>query len=117
MTSQQDRFALEERLRQVLGNQPATTLLAMLPAHDELATKGDLAALGTELRTDIAELHSELGAMRQEMELKYATKADLTEMKNSFDTAFHSYVRTFIATQAATVVGMTGIFYALVRLT
>lgn len=139
MTSHQDRVALEERLRQVLGVDPAGTLIAMLPAQEDLATKTDLALsvselrtdmaelrtelhtdmaeLRSELRTDMAELHSELRSIRQEMDLKYATKDDLMEMKMSFDANFHSYVRSFIATQAGTLVAMTVVFYALVRLT
>lgn len=79
--------------------------------------KGDIAGLQTELKGELTDVRSELRFIRQEMELKYATKADLVELKNGFDASFHSYVRTFIATQAATVVGVTGIVYALTRLT
>lgn len=126
--TQQDQIDLRDRLRVVLGDQSAATMWAMLSANDQVATKGDLSTLGRDLRTEMSELRSELKSemgelrsemayMRQEMDLKYATKADLVDMKESFDQSFHAYVRTFMATQAATVVGVTGIVYALVRLT
>ena len=50
------------------------------------------------------------------MDLKYATKDDLMETRMSFDANFQAYVRSYTATQAATLVAMTGLFYALVRL-
>lgn len=128
MTTQEERNALYERLREVLGEANTATMEAMFDAREDLATKDDLALLSRELRSEMGELRSdlrgeigqvrnELAFLRQELELKYATKADLVDMKNSFDETFHSYVRTFIATQAATVVGVTGIVYALVRFT
>lgn len=64
----------------------------------------------------MAGVRTEVAFLRQEMELKYATKDDLRELKSSFDTAFHSYVRTFIATQAAIVVGVSGIVFTLTSL-
>jgi len=130
MTTGQERTALTDRLGEVLGVAHATTLMSMLAAHDrdDLATKADLSALReelrgemselrTELRSEMSELRTEVTAIRQEMDLKFATKDDLLAMRDGFDSAFHSYVRTFIATQAATVVGVTGIVYALTQLT
>ena len=143
---EQEQITLQEKLREVLGNGPAATLLSMLPCSDELATKADLmevrdelrteiGELRTELRTEMGELRTEMGELRtevgglrtelgtevaflrQEMALKYATKDDLMELKAGFDANFHSYVRTFTATQAATVVGVSGIVFALTRLT
>jgi len=83
----------------------------MLRTHDDLATKADLASLGERLQTAIASMHTELktemAAMRTELkQVDAAIRADL-----------HSFIRTFITVQAATVVGATGIVYALFRLT
>ena len=119
MTTGQERTALTDLLGEVLGVAHATTLMSMLAAHDrdDLATKADLSALREELKGEMSELHTEVAAIRQEMDLKFATKDDLLAMRDGFDSAFHSYVRTFIATQAATVVGVTGIVYALTQLT
>lgn len=86
----------------------------MLPAGRGVATKDDLAqtrnvlkgnitALRDELKRDMSEVRSELALMRAEMSHRYATKDDLWELKRDFDASFHAYVRTFTATQAATV--------------
>lgn len=124
MTSQQERVELHNRLDEVLGQDPATTLWSMLSVRDDLATKGDLATLRDELKGDIAELRSDMGElktemrlMRQEMELKYATKDDLLGAVSGFNETMAGHVRTFIVVQAATVVGMSGILYGLLRLT
>jgi hypothetical protein len=112
--------------------------MSMLPRSDELATKtdlfefrdemrGDMAAFRAELKGEMAdfraELKEDLGAvrtevafLRQEMELKYATKDDLLAAIYGFNDTISGHVRTFIVVQAATVVGMSGILYGLLRL-
>ena len=72
----------------------------MLRTHDDLATKSDVSAVREDLKHEMAAMRSEL---KQEIA---GVRADL-----------HSFIRTFIAVQAATVVGATGIVYALVQLT
>jgi hypothetical protein len=138
MTSQQEQITMQEKLREVLGSGPAATLMSMLPRSDELATKtdlfefrdemrGDMAAFMAELKGEMAdfraELKEDLGAvrtevafLRQEMELKYATKDDLLAAIYGFNDTISGHVRTFIVVQAATVVGMSGILYGLLRL-
>ena len=109
-----------------MGAGHAATLLAMLPPGGDLATKDDLARTRKELKGDItslrnewkgdmSELRSELALIRTEMAHRYATKDDLWELKREFDASFHAYVRTFTATQAATVVGVSGIVFGLTR--
>ncbi|MFP3881066.1 MAG: hypothetical protein ACLFWH_01965 [Actinomycetota bacterium] len=117
MTSQQDQLALRSQLEEILGQKHAATLMTMLPQGNNLATKDDLVALRDELKGDIGDLRSEISSMRSEMEHRFATRDDLLELRRDFDVSLRAFVRTFIATQAGTVVGMTGIFYALVRLT
>lgn len=46
---------------------------------------------------------------------RYATKDDLFALTNGFNEAMQGYVRTFIVVQAATVVGMSGILFGLLR--
>jgi len=111
MTTDREQLALRNRLQDVLGAEETTTLWSMLRTHDDLATKADLASLGERLQTAIASMHTELKTEMTAMctELKQedaAVRADL-----------HSFIRTFITVQAATVVGATGIVYALFRLT
>ena len=137
MTNHQEQTALSHRLGEVLGPENAATLLAMLPPGGDLATrddpaqtrnalKGDITALRDELKRDItalrdelkgdmSELRSELALIHTEMSHRYATKDDLWELKRDFDASFHAYVRTFTATQAATVVGVSGIVFGLTR--
>ena len=131
---------LQDRLREVLGEQPAATLWGMLPGREDLATKTDLSKLENSLRGEIAgvrvelkgemvELRSELASMRMEMEHRFegmenrfegiehrfATKDDLFTVMNDSNEAMRGYVRTFIVVQAATVVGMSGILFGLLR--
>ena len=104
MTSDQDQLALRNRLQDVLGADEATTLWAMLGTRDDLATKGDLSSAIDELRV---QLKAEIVATRTEL------RAEITGIRADL----HSFIRTFIAVQAGTVVGVAGIFYALIRLT
>jgi ribosomal protein L29 len=136
MTNQRDQLALRSRLEEVLGRENATTLFAMFAQRDDLATKGDLAAmrddlktefredlkteiaaLRNELKTEIAGLRSDLTSFRVEVEHRFATKDDLFAVVNNFNEAMRGYVRTFIVVQAATVVGMSTILFGLLRFT
>jgi hypothetical protein len=82
--SEAARSDLYNGLIQVLGPERAETLMSAIPLHDldQVATKGDLAVLAadvrsemaglrTELKTDIAalraEMHTELGSLRRSM--------------------------------------------------
>lgn len=131
---------LQDRLREVLGDQPAATLWSMLPGRNDLATKtdlselenslrGEIAGVREELKGEVAELRSDLASMRLEMEHRFegmedrfegmehrfATKDDLFAVMNQWNEGMRGYVRTFIVVQAATVVGMSGILFGLLR--
>lgn len=87
MTNHARQSELYARLEEVLGRQPAETLMTMLPISDQYATKADLADLATKgdlsgLRQDVRELRSEL----------------------------KSLVRTFVVAQTTAMIGLTGIF-------
>ena len=85
--------------------------MAMLPQRDELATKNDLLGVRDELRGEIAsvrdDLRGDLAALRGEL------KGEMSQLRLEMS----GFIRTFITVQATTVVGVTGIVYALVRLT
>lgn len=49
---------MQDRLRDVLGDQRAVTPWTTLSVNDQVATKTDLANLGDELRTDLGDLRS-----------------------------------------------------------
>jgi hypothetical protein len=87
----------------------------MVELRSDLRT--EMPELRTELRTGMGEVRSDVASLHQEMELGYATKDDLLAAINSFDDTFTGHVRTFVVVQAATVVGVSGILFGLLRLT
>ena len=102
-------------LRTELAEMGASLRTEMADLRSDLRT--DMADVRTELRTGMGEIRAEVGALRQEMELKYATKDDLLAAINGFNDTISGHVRTFVVVQAATVVGMSGILFGLLRLT
>jgi hypothetical protein len=78
---------------------------------------GGMADFKSELRDDFSSVRTEVAFLRQEIEFKYATKDDLLAAIYGFNDTISGHVRTFIVVQAATVVGMSGILYGLLRLT
>lgn len=59
--SDRDRLDLHEKLSELLGRYHAGLMMELLPhEHDQLATKADLAAVATGLRTEIASVREEL---------------------------------------------------------
>ncbi len=71
---EQARYELSEKLGEVLGREPAATLMACLPPDrwDRLATKADLDPFATK-----ADLE------------RFATKADLNEVHHRFEVLDH----------------------------
>ena len=65
MPTDADRRELFAALERSLGAAPAATLMELLPpvSWTELATKADLAAQGTALRGEIAELRSKVDGL------------------------------------------------------
>ena len=96
-------------------------MMAMFALSENVATKDDVATLGAEFRIEMAALRTvlrtDLAIMRQEMELRYATKDDLVDLRRDFETTLGSFVRTFISVQAASMIGLAGVVFAIVRLT
>ena len=70
--TEEERFELFERAKEVFGDEGAGTLMTLLPpvGWADVATKQDLEHLSAELRAEIresrAELRSELNALRAE---------------------------------------------------
>jgi hypothetical protein len=100
--SEAARNDLYNGLRDVLGPERAETLMSAVPLHDldEVATKGDLAQLRTDLRAEMAELRGEL-------------KGDLAQLRVEISTeigALRQAMTHWMLTVLVTVVGaMVGI--------
>jgi hypothetical protein len=99
--SEAARNDLYNGLRDVLGPERAETLMSAVPHDlDELATKGDLAQLRTDLRAEMAELRGEL-------------KGDLAQLRVEISTeigALRQAMTNWMLTVLVTVVGaMVGI--------
>ena len=95
MTSHARETELYARLQEVLGSQPAETLMTMLPTTDQYATKADLSDLRIEMKTELTEL-----------------KQDMRELRGELS----QFVRTFIVAQATAMVALTGIFIGVTKL-
>ncbi len=117
MSNPAEQGALYARLQEVLGPEPAATLMTMLPSGDQLASKADIGDVESGLKADIADLRSELKGDIADLrsEIKEELR-DIRGMIRSYDEALRGYVRTFVVAQVATVVGVTGIVLGIERL-
>ncbi len=122
MTTEAKRNALYSRLQEVLGDEPAATLMAMYTG--EPATKTDLIEARDELRGEMSamrdELRGEMSAMRDELRgeissLRLELKGDIAEIREDIRElrfAVQSNVRTFVVTQTSTVLAVAAIVLA-----
>ena len=92
------RFRLFESAQRHLGHDEAITLMEMLPpvAWSEVATKADLAVLGSELRAEMSDLRGEL-------------KAEIADRASST-------VRTLVLAMVVNNAAVFGLAFAAVRL-
>jgi hypothetical protein len=117
MTSQARQSELYARLQEVLGPQPAETLMTLFTTRADLATKADLTELRGELSGEMAslrgELRSEMAYLRGELRNEMAgLREDMRQLRSELS----SFVRTFVVAQLTAMVGLTGIFVAVTRL-
>ncbi len=97
VTTEAKREALYSRLQEVLGYEPATTLMAMYTG--EPATKTDLYEVRDELR---AEFRSGISSVRSELS---EMRTDIREIRS----AMQSNARTYLVTQTSTVLAVAAI--------
>lgn len=97
VTTEAKREALYSRLQEVLGYEPATTLMAMYTG--EPATKTDLFDVRDELRAEMAEMRDEFRAEMTEI------RTDMREIR----AAMQSNARTYLVTQTSTVLAVAAI--------
>ena len=127
-TGIRDRDNLYVRLREVLGDEQAATLMELLPPdREQLATKADLSDVKTELKADLADLRTELKAdladLRTELKADIATlQSDVAELKASmvklderlweFHGALRAQTRTFVTATVSSMIGVGGLAFA-----
>lgn len=118
MSNDADIPALYARLHEVLGPEPAATLVSKLERIDQLATKADLEGALRRYPTK-ADLERELQRYATKDELRREMAELRTELRTDFrelHTELRLFVRSFIRVQAASMVGLTAIFVAVTRL-
>jgi len=85
---EQARYELSEKLGEVLGREPAATLMACLPPDrwDRLATKADLDPFATKADLDPFATKADLERFATKADLeRFATKADLERFATKAD--------------------------------
>ena len=99
------RFRLFESAQRQLGHDAAVTLMEMLPPVEwtEVATKRDVALLGSELRAEMAELRGDFGELRGELKAEIADRSSST-------------VRTLVLAMVANNAAIFAVAFAAVRL-
>lgn len=65
--TEESRFELHQRLREVLGDEPGTTLMEHLPPAD-FATKRDVAAVKDDVLAEVAAVKADVAAVRRDVE-------------------------------------------------
>lgn len=109
--SEAARSDLYNGLSQVLGPERAETLMNAIPLHDldEVATKGDLALLAADLRSEMGDIRSEMAGLRAEL------KTDIAELRADMIIeigALRSSMTNWMLTLLVTIVGaMAGISF------
>jgi hypothetical protein len=87
-----DRRVLHRALHQLMGKEADILMNALPVAPDRLATKDDVQLLGADLRTEMADLRTELksdmAGLRTEMaDLRTELKTEMAELRTELTTA------------------------------
>ena len=99
--SDEARYRLHQRLDEMLGAQEAAALMSQLPpmGWGDLATKRDLADLGSSLRSEMATLRSQMGFEMGALEARMGGRLDreLRAMTWRLITAMVAVMSVFVA--------------------
>ena len=100
--SEKSRRDLFTGLEESIGTEPANNLMELLPTHpaDQLVTRTDMHAFGTELRGEMAELRGEMAELRGDMAQLRA------DMNDRFATAKVETQRLILAGMVANAIAV-----------
>jgi hypothetical protein len=113
MSTPAETASLYAALEQVLGREPAETLMEQLPAGGRVATKDDLDALEVTLRGDFDSRFDRIDARFEKIEARFEK---IDDRLYDFHETLRSYARTFLVVQTATVFGVAGIVLGITQL-
>lgn len=128
-TVENDRWALNARVREILGEREGDILMEHLPpaGWSHLATRDDLALTRAELRQDMSklkvELRQEMSEIRMEMseirvemsEIKAELKGDIAELRADMEKGFRSQTWKMVTAIGASQAVSVGIMAAMVN--
>ncbi len=115
-TGIRDRDSLYVRLREVLGDEQAATLMELLPPdREQLATKADISDVKAELKvlkSDVAELKSDVSVLKSDVAELKSLMVKFDERLWEFHGALRSQTRTFVTATVSSMIGVGGLAFA-----
>ena len=120
MSTPAETASLYAALEQVLGREPAETLMEQLPAGGHVATQKDIRAMEVTLRGDLDSRFNGVDAQFDKIDARFekidarfekidARFEKIDDRLYNFHESLRSYARTFLVVQTATVFGVAGI--------
>ena len=113
MSTPAETASLYAALEQVLGREPAETLMEQLPAGGHVATQKDIRALEVTLRGDLDSSFDRIDARFEKIDARFEK---IDHRLYDFHETLRSYARTFLVVQTATVFGVAGIVLGITQL-
>ncbi|MCH7901617.1 MAG: hypothetical protein ACE1Y8_00190, partial [Acidimicrobiia bacterium] len=113
MSTPAETASLYAALEQVLGREPAETLMEQLPAGGHVATQKDIRALEVTLRGDLDSSFDRIDARFEKIDARFEK---IDDRLYDFHETLRSYARTFLVVQTATVFGVAGIVLGITQL-
>ena len=113
MSTPAETASLYAALEQVLGREPAETLMEQLPAGGHVATQKDIRALEVTLRGNLDSRFEKIDARFEKIDARFEK---IDDRLYDFHETLRSYARTFLVVQTATVFGVAGIVLGITQL-
>ena len=113
MSTPAEKASLYAALEQVLGREPAETLMEQLPTGGHVATQKDIRALEVTLRGDLDSSFDRIDARFEKIDARFEK---IDDRLYDFHETLRSYARTFLVVQTATVFGVAGIVLGITQL-